>query len=141
MKRMPKRIDEPWARDMARRVRDAHWTLLEEVNTGRVQRICPWNKARKDTAEGEARFALMSWMDFANWLSVHPEWVEIGEMPEGADTFPISLTEAGREALSNRHLYDEEPYESGLVEPGWDALPWPTESNEAATVREGRHNG
>ena len=40
---------------------------------------------------------------------------------------PVQLTDAGKVALADRAPYDMEPYEGGMIEPGWTAIPTPKE--------------
>ena len=48
----------------------------------------------------------------------------IGEWSQERYASPVFITSDGRAALATRALYDLEPVEGGLVEPGWQAIPW-----------------
>ena len=66
---------------------------------------------------------LIDGMELVHWLKTHPEWTTTGDWSDERYAAPVWITEAGRTALENRHLYDMEPVEGGLVEPGWRAKP------------------
>lgn len=131
----PRELTAPEDRQMARRVRDYHWSIMEKVNQHGTLWCCWWDKARrymKRDGKGVMRehapddvqvFGLIAAVEFLDWTKRHPEWWAIGEWSDERYAAPVSLTDAGRDALTNRHLYDMEPVTGGMVEPGWQAIP------------------
>ena len=131
-------LTEDRDREMARYIRDHQWRTLEAIAEHNPLWYCWWDKAGRHRPERGPRppdlkvSGLIDGMEILAWLRSHPDWVEIGEWSDERYAAPIHITEAGREALRNRHLYDMEPVTGGLVEPGWQATPAPPR-NEGST--------
>ena len=129
----PRQLTEDRDRDMARYIRDHQWRTLEQIAEHDPLWYCWWDKAGRHK-KNEDRPAdlkvsgLIDGMEILAWFRSHPDWVEIGEWSDERYAAPIRITEAGREALQNRELYDMEPVTGGLVEPGWQATPAPRET-------------
>ena len=122
----PKNLDDKkWWREHARQIRNTQWRLMERMEERGTLWICPWNKRRLPTQADEFRDGLLGWMEKGTWFEKHADWFLIGEWNEDRDARPYQLTNAGREALNNRELYDMEPVEGGMVNPGWQATPIP----------------
>ena len=130
----PTMKDSIETRRLARRMRDHHWKVLERMKEHDPLWCCWWDKKGKyDTRHyGGVEpppdvevFGLIDAMEFGNWMRRHPDWIEHGEWSDERYAEPVRITDAGREALRNRHLYDMEPVEGGMVEPGWQAIPLP----------------
>ena len=132
----PRKLTSPEDREMARRIRDYHWLIMEKVDRLGTAWCCWWDKAGRfsrfdfetgrpvDTSPDDVIvLSLIGSMEFFEWTRVHPDWWQIGEWSDERYAAPVSLTDAGREALANRHLYDMEPVTGGMVEPGWQAIP------------------
>ncbi len=123
-----KKLNEPHHRQDARYMRDAQWKFMERVaETGTIY-VCWWNKNRHHDEAARAISdlkicGLIDGMELLEWLNSHKEWWIIGEWSDERYAAPVSLTDVGREALANRHLYDMEPVTGGLVEPGWETIP------------------
>lgn len=109
-------------RQHARWSREYQWRFMERVKQSGTLWFTPWNKRRRPEAPDEWRDGLLTGLDIVRWCSKHPDWFVVGEWSDERDARPISLTDAGRLALQNREC-DMEPYEGGLVEPGWTAIP------------------
>ena len=107
----------------ARRIRDRQWKLMERMIEHGTLWICPWNKRRLPESEDEYRSCLLGWNEMAEWFTRHSDWFEIGEWDDDRYAYPYRLTDAGSQALTERHKYDREPVYGGLVEPGWMAIP------------------
>ena len=125
---LPNLLDDPEARARARHIRDQQWTTLEQIAEHHPLWICWWDKHRRHAKHEERPpdlivHGLITGMDLAQWLRSHQDWTVIGEWSDERYAAPVWITEAGRTALENRHLYDMEPVEGGLVEPGWTAQP------------------
>lgn len=123
----PRRLDSENMRKIARAIRERQWELAERAQKHDPVWFCVWNKAAKPELRDEIRCGLIEGMELLQWMDVqHPEWFEKGEWSTERYAFPVRLTEAGRRALTNRGAYDMEPVFGGLVEPGWQAIPFPS---------------
>jgi hypothetical protein len=109
---------------------------MERVNDLGTLWICWWNKDRHHERSPLAQYpdgsgyrndllvcGLIDGMELLEWLHSHKDWWVIGEWSDERYAAPVSLTEAGRLALTEREKYDMEPVTGGLVEPGWIATP------------------
>lgn len=114
-------------REIARYVRDCQWRLMEKIQAHGVLWFCVWNKSRRPELPDEKRCGLLTGMDYLDWIGKHPEWFIQGEWDEAREAFPLQLRSAGLFALNNRDLYDMEPLDVGLVEPGYVVTPLPAE--------------
>ena len=123
----PKLRTDETMRAVARNIRDSQWAFMERLAREGTVHVCPWNKYRLEERSDELMFGLIDWLEMNAWIRRHADWFVLGEDQWNAErhTFPVSLTVAGREALQHRELYDMEPVEGGLVEPGWQAIPAP----------------
>lgn len=92
--------------------------------------FCVWNKRRLPEQADEWRACLMTGMDKFEWMDKHPEWFVRGYWDDDRYAIPVQLTDAGREALENRELYDMEPVSGGFVEPGYVVTPLPPSTAE-----------
>lgn len=124
----PRLLETDEERLMARRVRNWQWSFMDRVNRQGTVWVCWWNKNRhhneKSTLPDDLLvLCLMTGAELAGWLNSHPDWWEIGDWSDERYAAPVSLTDAGRDAIVNRHLYDMECVEGGLVDPGWKAVP------------------
>ena len=127
-KQEPKLLEEPKHREMARRIRDHQWETLERIADKNPLYVCWWDKnrhhRRREHQPDDLKVCgLIDGMELVHWLKTHPEWTTTGDWSDERYAAPVWITEAGRTALENRHLYDMEPVEGGLVEPGWRAKP------------------
>ena len=135
-KEPPRWLNDPEQRATARRMRDWQWTFMEHVDTVGTLWCCWWNKDSHFSAEEVAAtpdlwvFSLINGVETLNWINAHPDWWTVGEWVPERYAAPVSLTDAGRKALAERHLYDMEPVVGGLVEPGWQALPAEKETSD-----------
>jgi hypothetical protein len=138
----PKRLTAKRDRAMARRMRDQNWAVMERVAAlaPKPLWICWWNKDGHHRPSPSAQYAdgsgfrddllvcgLIDGMELCEWLRSHNDWWTIGEWSDERYAAPVTLTDAGRAALTNRAAYDMEPVTGGLVEPGWEAIPLPLE--------------
>lgn len=131
MSKEPRReLNDPHHRETARRMRDWQWKFADRVAWQGTVWVCWWNKnGRHDMKSIELLpgdlvvLSLISGMELLEWLGAHKDWWVIGKWSDERYAAPVSLTDAGREALANRHLYDMEPVTGGLVEPGWTTVP------------------
>lgn len=127
MKKSPRILDDPQSRQMARNMRDHNWEVMERVAKLGTLWMCWWNKNRhhdRTTAPPDLQiFGLIDGMEFLKWTRTHKDWWVIGEWSDERYAAPVSLTDAGRLALTERYKYDMEPVTGGLVEPGWIATP------------------
>ena len=125
--REPRVGDEPDHRKWARQIRDRQWSVLERIAEHDPLYICWWNKNgrhKKDNRPDDLLVCgLIDGSELAQWLRDHPDWTIVGEWSDERYAAPVWITDAGREALANRHLYDMEPVYWGLVEPGWQTIP------------------
>lgn len=112
-------------RQDARRTRDYHWSILEQIDRLGTLWFTPWNKNRREEGPDELRMSLIGGMEFLRWMDRHPDWIRRGRWSAKRDARPLRLTDAGRDALRHRERYDMEPVEGGLVHPGWSAVPAP----------------
>lgn len=119
----PKQLTSDWERQIARNIRNSQWRMMERIAEHGTLWFCVWNKYRKPEAEDEMRCGLIDGLEKLEWVRAHPDWFMEGEWSEARYAFPIRLTDAGRTALTERELYDMEPVQGGLVEPGWIAVP------------------
>ena len=76
--------------------------------------------------DGVYVFGLLGSNEFFHWLNSHKDWWKRGRWSGKRCARSIRITEAGRIALKNRHLYDGELIHGGMVEPGYVVKPWPT---------------
>lgn len=128
-RRKPRRLKSKRDRQMARRMRDQQWGVMERVERIGTLWICWWNK-NSHHDERRARLpadlhvcGLIDGVELLEWMKSHDDWWEIGEWNDGRYAAPVRLTDAGRAALADRSRYDMEPVTGGLVEPGWIATP------------------
>ena len=125
----PKLLTDDASRSMARRIRDRQWRTLERIAEHNPLYICWWDKRgvhKGDNLPADLEVhGLIDGSELAGWLRAHPEWTVVGEWSDDRYACPVSITEAGRVALENRGPHDLEPVVSGLVEPGWQAIPFP----------------
>ena len=124
----PRMLTEDKDRQMARRIRDQQWNILERIARQGPQPlfICWWNKDRRHREphpEDLKVCGLIDGMELASWLRSHPDWTEMGEWDKERCAQPVYITDAGRQALGEREKYDLEPVMGGLMEPGWQATP------------------
>lgn len=127
----PRKLTDDFAREHARAIRDTHWRFMERIAENGTLWFCAWNRRGLPEAADEWRDALIGGMEILEWIRRHSDWFVCGEWDDGRYGFPVRLTEEGRTALNNRHLYDMEPVYGGLVEPGWQAIPFPPEQEDA----------
>lgn len=124
-KPLPKQLKSREARRMARRIRDAQWRFMERCQTHHPLWWCIWNKIRRPELADEWRSGLIDGMELLSWIEDHRAWFRVGRWNAERYARPVSLKPAGREALQHRELYDMEPVKGGLVEPGFECIPWP----------------
>jgi hypothetical protein len=108
---------------MARHARNRQWELLEKIAKYNPVWFCIWNKRGLPELEDEIRCSLMTGLEDARWLHKHPHWFTEGPWSDERYAMPLYITEAGREALAKRQMYDMEDFEWGMVEPGWITTP------------------
>lgn len=123
--KQPKRLKARMWREIARNVRDQQWRLMERAAEHNPLWFCVWNKNRRPTLADEQRHGLIDGMEMLAWTDRHPDWFIKGEWSDERYAFPLYLTDAGRVALAEREKYDMEPVYGGMVEPGWQAIPYP----------------
>jgi hypothetical protein len=75
--------------------------------------------------DGVYVFGLIGSNEFYHWLDSHKDWWKRGGWSEKRCARSIRITDAGRKALTEQHLYDMEPIFGGMVEPGYVVTPWP----------------
>ena len=126
----PKWATEDHHRKIARHMRDQQWEFLEQVSQHDPLYVCWWDKAGRYTKSPSIPpdlrvFGLITSMEIGCWLKTHPDWVRIGEQSEERYATPVWITDTGRTSLANRALYDMEPVQWGMVEPGWQTIPFP----------------
>jgi hypothetical protein len=121
----PKRLTGKSDRMFARSERNAQWALMERIEREGVVWMCPWDKNHKHGADGVYVFGLLGSNELFHWLDSHKDWWERGEWADERCAFPLRITDAGRSALQHRYLYDMEPIEGGMVDPGYIVTPWP----------------
>ena len=105
----PKKLTSHKEREIARYVRDCQWLLMEKIAEYGTFWFCVWNKTGREQAEDELRCCLLTGMDYLDWIGAHKDWFIEGEWNDERQAIPLQLTEAGRVALQNRHLYEMEP--------------------------------
>ena len=123
---IPKRLTTQDDRDCARRVRDAQWEFMEQIQKFGTVWWCIWNKNSHHEPpypEDYLICGLIDGMELNSWMHSHPDWWIKGEWDESRYAMPVQLTDAGRAALANRAQYDMEDVEGGLVEPGFIVTP------------------
>lgn len=122
----PEFHDDAQHREMARRMRDGQWQFADRVAKHGTVWFCWWNKDRRHVPpypdDVEVR-GLIDGLEILGWLRSHDDWWVIGEWDDARYAAPVQLTDTGRKALAERHLYDLEPVDYGLVEPGHRAIP------------------
>lgn len=123
--RKPKVLRKKWQRENARRTRDAHWRMMERAAEHNPLWFCVWNKKRLPELADEERHGLLDGLEMLAWTDQHPDWFIKGEWSDERYAFPLYLTEAGRQALTEREKYDMELVHGGLVEPGFVVTPIP----------------
>lgn len=99
----PKRFSSKYHREVARRIRDSQWELMQRVATLGTLWFCVWNKRQLPELADEKRCGLIDGMEYLEWMDQHPD--------------------AGHTALDEREKYDMEPVTGGLVEPGFVITP------------------
>lgn len=106
-------------------MRDSQWRFMDRVNQLGTLWWCIWDKNRRhETPADDVHVTgLIDGMELKEWMQSHIDWWEQGDWSDERYACPISLTDAGRKALGERHLYDMEPVTGGMVEPGWQATP------------------
>ena len=123
----PKTLTKIAARRTARHDRNYQWLTLEQIAEHNPLYICWWNKNRRlDESKAPPDLkvcGLISGNIILSWLNAHPDWTAIGEWDQDRYAAPVRITDAGRDALANRHLYDMEPVAGGMIEPGWLCTP------------------
>ena len=124
----PRHLTDDTSRKMARYSRDRQWRFMSRIVDHGTLWFCVWNKRHLDEKPDEWRDCLISGMEILEWMNRHPDWFVNGEWNDDRYAFPVQLTDAGRAALHERQKYDMEPVFGGLVEPGWQAIPWPAEN-------------
>ena len=68
-----------------------------------------------------------------NQLKTHSDRTIIGEWSQERYAAPVHITDRRRATLENQRLYDIEPVQEGLVEPGWQAIQTPNNSDTPQT--------
>ncbi len=121
-KQKEKVLTDDFERQMARNQRNAHWGYMQQIAHSGVMYV-RWNKYSKPDGPQHLSFCLMSIMDFQSWTKQHPEWWDVGEWDDEQYGNPYRVTDAGRKALTEKHLYDMEPHHGGMVEPGYVVIP------------------
>jgi hypothetical protein len=114
-------------------MRDRQWAFMQQVAATGTLWCCWWNKDRHHVEPYPADLVvcgLIDGIELMNWIRSHEDWWQIGEWSDERYASPVSLTDAGRTALEERDRYDMEPVFGGLVEPGWQAIPWPKEGSD-----------
>ena len=140
----PKALESPKDREMARRIRNRQWAMLERIAERDPLWVCWWDKwgqhsqieERPDDLEV---FCLLSSNERFQWFGPggpHADWIEVGPWSEERCAAPVRITAAGRSALAARDQYDMEPVSWGMVEPGWVCIP-----KREARVRAGALSG
>lgn len=120
---MRKKLVDEASRQRARAIRDRQWSFMERLAREGTVHVCTWNKYRQEERRDELRLCLLSGNELLGRIDAHRDWFVIGPQNQERWTNPVSLSDAGRIALDNRHRYDLEPVRGGLVEPGWEAIP------------------
>jgi hypothetical protein len=130
MTEAPKVLASDNERQMARRIRDGQWDLMERTAKLGTLWFCWWDKARRHDppADDVLVTGLISGMELLDWMKRHEDWWIIGEWDDARYAAPVQLTDAGRAALAERAKYDMEPVYGGMVEPGWVCTPAPIEA-------------
>ncbi|MYD95529.1 MAG: hypothetical protein F4Y02_17990 [Chloroflexi bacterium] len=120
-------VDRPDLADMARRMRDGHWRVLERIAEHDPAYLCPWDKGGMYRDDRPADVIVCSPLDIDlfTWFKQHEDWTTFGDWDDARCAYPVRVTDAGRAALANRDAYDLEPVHGGLIEPGWTCVPSP----------------
>lgn len=118
----PRRLNDRFSRQIARRTRDGQWDLMRRLARQGIVHICTWNKKRRPEGRNEIRYCLMGWFEDAAFIRAHRNWFGRGPWDDARDTFPMWLTPAGRAALKGLPD-DRKPVFGGLVEPGYQCIP------------------
>lgn len=120
----PRRITDNISMQIARRTRDDMWVLMDRLARQGIVHVCTWNKNRRPQGRNELRCGLLDWFGYASWIHRHRPWFRYGCWDRRRDTFPMSLTPAGRIALRRRSPRDDRSMVyGGLVEPGYQVQP------------------
>ena len=125
-------LTDPAARQMARRMRDRHWEILELIAQHNPLYICWWDKDQRHGRHDPRNLlvlCLITGSELTAWLRAHPDWTNVGEWEPERCAVPVWITDAGRQALRHREQYDTEPVQGGMVEPGWECIPAGPEEN------------
>ncbi len=144
---------------MARSERDSQWAFMERVAREGIVWMCPWDKhrlhgrrcvnkwcesktfdpngskwqcARCKTVMEYVPDGLLGSNELFHWLASHKDWWTRGRWSEKRCARSIRITDAGRIALENRHVYDMEEIYGGMVEPGYVVRPLPRKKEDAA---------
>ena len=127
----PKALESPKDREMARRIRNRQWAVLEQIAERDPLWICWWDQWGRHSQIEErpndlAVFCLLDSNELLLWFGPsgpHADWVEVGPWSEERYAAPVRITAAGRSALEARDQYDMGPVSGGMVEPGWVCIP------------------
>src|SRR5690242_18917273 len=99
----PRTLTAPEDRDMARCMRDFHWSIMEKIDRLGTVWCCWWDKAgrfQKRDAQGVMRehcpddvvvFGLITTQEFLEWVKSHQDWWTIGEWSDERYAAPVSL--------------------------------------------------
>jgi hypothetical protein len=120
--------DDLQHRQQARNMRNAQWAFADLVLQHGTVWFCWWDKDRRhaDASTHRANLyvtGLITGVDLLDWMNRHEDWWQIGEWCDSQYAAPVQLTEVGKVAIQNRHLYDMEPVYWGLADPGHCAIP------------------
>jgi hypothetical protein len=88
------------------------------------------NVTAKIPDDGVYVFGLLGSAELFYWINSHKDWWKKGRWSDKRCARSIRLTEAGKKALANQHLYDTELIYGGMVEPGYVVKPWPRKKAE-----------
>lgn len=124
----PRKLTDHESRARARRMRDWQWHFAERVAATGTLWVCWWNKNRHHTAPLPSDLfvcGLIDGCEILEWMNKHEDWWSIGDWSDERYAAPVSMTNTGLAALSNRAAYDMEPVTWGMVDPGWQAIPLP----------------
>lgn len=92
----------------------------EQWKCAQCRRVIP-----KIPDDGVYVFGLIGANELFAWIADHKDWWKRGRWSEKRCARSIRITDAGRGALKNKHLYDGELIYGGMVEPGYVVKPWP----------------
>lgn len=127
----PKKLRDKASRAMARCTRDRQWEFTGRCNNHSPLWFCVWNKARRPEEADEWRDCLITGLEIQEWIERHSDWFKVGDWDEARYARPVWITPAGQQALIERAKYDMEPVFGGLVEPGWQCIPLPSDKEPA----------